>query len=67
MYEVTSTYGFPIWVCLTPDADFERYGYFYQIYKDENGDCLIDWGNTYDQDYDSSFEWVCTIAERLEF
>lgn len=67
MVEVESLYGFPIWVSIIADADFAQYGYYYEIFRDENGDVLLDYGNTYDQNYDDSLEYACGIAERLEF
>lgn len=67
MVEVISLYNEPIWVRVTPDADFETYGYYYEIYLDQNGDRLLDWGNTYDHNEDSSLEWVCNIAEILTY
>jgi hypothetical protein len=67
MIEVASIYGFPIWVCILPDADFNTYGYYYEIYMDEDGSKRIDYGNTYDKDYCNSLEYACGIAERLEF
>ncbi len=67
MVEVISIYGTQLWVRILPDADFETYGYYYEIYLDENGDSLLDSGDTYDKDYDSALEWACNWAEQIEY
>lgn len=66
MVEVKSLDGITLYVCLAPDADFKTYGYYYEIYLDKDMSRLYDYGNTYDQDEDSSWEWVCNIAEIME-
>lgn len=68
MVEVTSIYGTSIWVRITPDADFKNNGYYYEVYRDENGDSdPIDFGCTYDQSYDRSLDYACDMAERLDY
>ena len=68
MVEVISLSG-PVFVRITEDADFEHYGYYYEVYADGNCDRLLDFGNTYDRNesYDDALEWACNIAERSEY
>jgi hypothetical protein len=65
MYEVICADGRPVYVTMQPDAYFEEYGYYYEVFADENGDRLIDWGNTYDakESYESALDWLVGVLE----
>lgn len=66
MYEVICANGRPVYVTMKPDAMFEEYGYYYEVFADMSGDVLLDWGNTYDpnESYESALDYVCGIVER---
>lgn len=65
MHEVKTADGRVVYVALQPDAMFETYGYYYEVFADPNGDHLIDWGNTHDpdEDYDSALDWLVGVLE----
>lgn len=69
MEKVICATGRPVWVTLDKDACFEEYGYYYEVYADENGDSILDWGNTHDpeESYESAWEWLISIVERSEY
>ena len=65
MHEVKTADGRVVYATLQPDADFETYGYYYEVFADPNGDRLIDWGNTNDpnEDYESALNWLLGVLE----
>lgn len=69
MHEVKTANGRVVYVALQPDAMFDEYGYYYEVFADENGDDLIDWGNTYDakESYESALDWLIGVIEISEY
>lgn len=69
MVEVFSITGTPVWVRVMLDAYPEEYGWYYEVYADENGDKLLDWGNTYDasESEEDVLEWACGVAENTDY
>ena len=69
MTEVISATGKPVWVNVQPDACFEEYGYYYEVFADKNGDRLLDWGNTNDPNESEAdaIEWICGVAEITDY
>lgn len=54
MYITTDKAGKTVWFSLQPDAEFDTYGYYVEVYSDEDGDTRIDYFNTYNFDESQS-------------
>lgn len=54
MYITTDKAGKTVWFCLQPDAEFDTYGYYVEVYSDEDGDTRVDYFNTYNFDESQS-------------
>lgn len=54
MYCTTDKAGKTVWFCIQPDAEFDTYGYYVEVYSDEDGTTRIDYFNTYNFDEQQS-------------
>ena len=69
MVRVETANGRVVYATLQPDADFDNYGYYYEVFADENGDQRIDWGNTYEpvRDFDVALDWLIGVLEETAY
>lgn len=67
MYTTTDGAGKTVWFCIQPDAEFDTYGYYVEVYRDENGNTRIDYFNTYNFDEKQSAQIARTRIKSVKY